>query len=217
MQKVIAVESMTCRPRFSTSKWLTWSSFTASGLLRGIGAVDAVDTRVRSLEDRFRADLGGPQRGGGVGREVRVPGPGGEDHDPALLEVADRPAADVRLGDLGHRDRGLHAGGLAERLERVLEGERIDDRGQHAHVVGAGAVHAPTRSREAPEDVPAADDDGDLDVELGARGRHLLGDALHDGGIDPGPTLGVGERLARELEHDPAESARRHATTPRPP
>ena len=35
MQNVIAVESMTCRPRLSTSKWLTASSFTASGLVRG--------------------------------------------------------------------------------------------------------------------------------------------------------------------------------------
>ncbi len=35
MQKVIAVESMTARRRFSTSKWLTWRSFTASGSWSG--------------------------------------------------------------------------------------------------------------------------------------------------------------------------------------
>ena len=35
MQNVMAVESMTCRPRLNTSKWLTVSSFTASGFVRG--------------------------------------------------------------------------------------------------------------------------------------------------------------------------------------
>jgi hypothetical protein len=56
--------------------------------------------------------------------------------------VADRSTTDVGLGDLGHVDGALHAGGLAELLEHVLERQGVDDRGQHAHVVGLGAVHA---------------------------------------------------------------------------
>jgi hypothetical protein len=37
-----------------------------------------------------------------------MPTPGAEDHDAALLQVPDRPARDVGLGDLAHRDGGLH-------------------------------------------------------------------------------------------------------------
>ena len=114
MQNVIAVESITSSRRFSTSKWLTSVSFTASGSSCGSARVDAVDARVRALQDRLGADLGRAQRGGGVGREVRVAGAGREHDDPALLEVADRAQRDVRLGDLRHRDRGLHARRLAD-------------------------------------------------------------------------------------------------------
>ena len=50
-------------------------------------------------------------------------------------------------------------------LERVLQRQGVDDRGQHAHVVGGGAVHAAGAGRQAAEDVAAADDDGRLDAE----------------------------------------------------
>ena len=121
MQNVIAVESMTCRRRFSTSKWRDLVELHRGGITARVGAVDAVDAGVRALEDRSGADLGGPQRGGGVGREVRVAGPGGEHDHPALLEVADGPPRDVGLGDLGHRDRGLHARRLPDAFQRVLQ------------------------------------------------------------------------------------------------
>ena len=51
-------------------------------------------------------------------------------------------------------------------LERLLQRERVHDRGEHADVVGLGAVHALGRSGQAAEDVAAADDDGDLDAVL---------------------------------------------------
>ena len=68
-------------------------------------------------------------------------------------------------------------------LERVLQRQRVDDRGQHAHVVGGGAVHAAGAGGDAAEDVAAADDDGRLDAErldLGDVG----GDARGDVGVD---------------------------------
>jgi hypothetical protein len=40
------------------------------------------------------------QRGSGIGREERIAGAGGEDHDPAFLEMAQRATADIGLGDL---------------------------------------------------------------------------------------------------------------------
>ena len=74
-----------------------------------------------------------------------IPSAGAEDDDAALLEVPDRAARDVRLGDLAHRDRGLHPGLDALLLEEVLQRQAVHDRAEHAHVVGAGAVHAALR------------------------------------------------------------------------
>ena len=50
--------------------------------------------------------------------------------------------------------------GLAGVLERILQGQAVHDRGEHADVVGGGAVHARRRRRQAAEDVAATDDDG---------------------------------------------------------
>ena len=66
--------------------------------------------------------------------------------------------------------------GWPELLERVLQGEAVDDRGEHAHVVGLGAVHAGAGAGHAPPDVAAADHDGDVDVEVAADLDDLLGE-----------------------------------------
>ena len=175
------------------------------GIEAGIGAVHAVDTRVRALQDRLGTDLGRAQRGGGVGGEVRVAVPGREDHDPALLEVTDRAQRDVRLGDLRHRDRGLHAGRLADGFERVLQRERVDHGGEHAHVVGAGPVHAARRAGHARARC----------CRRPRRPRSRLRDRARASVTSPAmrcttsasmwsPVRAVGERLARELQHHPA-------------
>ena len=58
---------------------------------------------------------------------------------------------------------------------RVGQRERVHHGGQHAHVVGGGAVHADRAAGDAAEDVAAADHDGDFAAEL----RHLLHLAHH--------------------------------------
>src|SRR2546428_13811427 len=83
-----------------------------------IGRVDPVD--LRSLDDRVGADLDGAQRARGVGCEERVAGAGGEDHNTPLLQVADRTAPDVRLGDRAHLARRKGARLQAGTPERVL-------------------------------------------------------------------------------------------------
>ena len=77
---------------------------------------------------------------------------------------------------------------------------RVDDRGQHAHVVGGGAVHAARAGRQAAEDVAAADDDGRLDAEA-LDLADVAGDARGDGGIDA-ELLVAHQGFARQLEED---------------
>jgi len=78
--------------------------------------------------------------------------------------LARSAAADERLGHLRHRDRGRHASLRAAPLQRVPQGDGVDDRGQHPHVVARDAVDALGGRRHAAKDVPAADDDGDLNT-----------------------------------------------------
>src|SRR5580658_8467971 len=74
----------------------------------GVPVVDPLD--LRRLEEGVGVNLHGAKRRSGVGREVRVAGPAGEDDDPTLLEVAYRPPADVRLRDLSDLDGRLNPG-----------------------------------------------------------------------------------------------------------
>ena len=125
-----------------------------------IGRVDAVD--LRRLEERVRADLARPERRCGVRREIRIARAAREDDDAPLLEVADRLALDEGLGELRHLDRRHDARGNADRLEGVHHRKPVDDRREHAHRVARHAVDALPRARQAPEDVPAAQNDADF-------------------------------------------------------
>ena len=126
MQSESAVVSITLRPRSSASRCVSSGRKLASGFSSRVAVVDAVDA-VLAHEDRLRADLERAQRRGGVGREERVAGAAREDDDAALLEVADRAAADVRLRHLADGDRGEDARVDAELLERVLDGEAVEE------------------------------------------------------------------------------------------
>ena len=133
----------------------------------------------------------------GVRGEVGQAGTGAEDDDAVLLHVADGTQGDVGLGDLSHGDGGLDTGGHPGLLNEVLQGQGVHDGSQHAHVVGAGAVHAARGELGAAEEVPASDDDGDLDS-----GAHGLGDLAGGVGDDVGvQTYGSAtEDLTGELE-----------------
>ena len=101
-----------------------------------------------------------------------------------------------------------HAGGDARVLERVLQGEGVDDRRQHAHVVGGGAVHPLRAGREAAEQVAAADHDRGLDAE-GLDLGDLLGDLGRDGRVDAELLL-AHQGFAGEFQQDPADRRGRH-------
>ncbi len=77
---------------------------------------------------------------------------------------------------------------------------RVDDRGQHAHVVGGGAVHALGARGQPPEQVAAANHDADLHAQL-LDLADVGGDAGGDRRVDPELLL-AHERFARQLEED---------------
>ena len=126
-------------------------------VLHRIGGVDAVD--LGGLEDDLRLHFHGAQRRGGVGGEVGIAGARREHHDAALFEVAHGAAANERLGHRAHLDGGEHARRHAGVLERVLQRQGVDHRGEHAHVVAGRAVHAAGAGGQAAKDVAAADHD----------------------------------------------------------
>ncbi len=145
-------------------------------------------------------DLHGAEAGGGVGGEVGVAGAGGEDDDAAFFQVADGAAADVGLGDLVDLDGGHDAAEEAEFLDGVLQGDGVDDGGEHAHVVGGDAVHVDGLLGDAAEEVATADDDADLAAE-GVDGGDLGGDFVDEDGVDA-EAGARGEGFSGELEED---------------
>ena len=71
--------------------------------------------------------------------------------NPPLFEVTERLAQDVGLGDLGDGESGLHSDLRALALDAILQCERVDDGGEHSHVIGGGAVHLAVRLSASPE------------------------------------------------------------------
>ena len=164
----------------------------------GVLVVNAID--LGGLHHHIGTNLGGPQGSGGVGGEEGVAAAGAKDHNPPLLQVADCLPADVGLGHLLHADGALDPGGNPGPLQAVLEGDRIHHRGEHAHVVGRGPVHAGGRALEAAEDVAAAHHDR----QFGARGHHgghITGDRLDDRRVNAVALISH-QRFAAELEQD---------------
>ena len=142
-----------------------------------VGVVNAV--HLRRLEDHIRAHLAGAQRGGGVGGEERIAGAGGENNDFALVELLLGFAADEGFRDVFHFDSGLHHAGDAVVFERAFEGERVHDGGEHADVIGGRAVHPAGGGARAAPEIPAADDDAELEPAF-HRLADFQGDAVDD-------------------------------------
>ncbi len=104
------------------------------------------------------------KRGCGIGGEIRIARTAGEHHDAALLQVPYGAASDERLGHLVHLDGAHHAGEDVLLFQSVLQGQGIDDRGEHAHVVGGYAVHLLGLLGNATKEVAAANHDGDFNA-----------------------------------------------------
>ena len=133
--------------------------------------------------------------------EKRIARAGREDHHPPLLQMPDRTAADVVLADLVNLQGRHDARVRALTFERVLHRQRVDDRGQHAHLVGRHAVHARLGQTRAAKDVAAADHEPDLDAPGGDFGD-LVRNSTDDGRIDA-VLLAAQQRFATEFQQNP--------------
>ena len=89
----------------------------------------------------------------------------GKDDHAALLKVTHSATTDVRLRDLVHEDGRHYAALHPSLLECILQGNGVDDRGKHAHVVGGHAVHFLGLLGDAAKEVAAADYDADLHTQ----------------------------------------------------
>ena len=118
----------------------------------------------------------------------------------ALFQVAHGAAADVRLGDLVHEYGAHHPALHVALFQRVLQGDGVDDRGKHAHVVAAHPVHLPGLLFHAAEEIPATHHQADFDAQ-GMNLGQLAGNLGHFIGVQAKAAL-ASERLSRKLEHD---------------
>ena len=87
-------------------------------------------------------------------------------------------------------------------FQGVLQGEGIDDGGEHPHVVAGGPFDAAFAAWQASKNIAAADDDDDLDAEI-PHLADLLRHVLHGLRTDADAGLAA-ERLAAELQQNPA-------------
>ena len=86
--------------------------------------------------------------------------------------------------------------GNALLLDRILHGKRIDDRGEHAHMVGRGAVHARALAA-APKVAAAQITSADLHPHI-VDADQLVDYAGDDGFVQAEPCL-ARERFARKF------------------
>jgi decaprenylphospho-beta-D-erythro-pentofuranosid-2-ulose 2-reductase len=151
----------------------------------GVGVVDAVHS-VLGDEQRVGFQLKRPLHGRVVGGHVGLADAACQHHDEAAVEVMHGLEPDERLGDAVYRYRGHHPDiRVGPCGERAPQHERVHHGAEHADVVRFRPADPPPLGHPAPEVVPAADDDRDLDAEVVHR-QHLVGDPGEARGIDTG-------------------------------
>ena len=97
--------------------------------------------------------------------------------------MAHGAAADVVLAHIVDLQCAHHAHARSQFFQRVLHGECVDHRGQHAHLVTGHPVHAAGSQARTAEDVAPADDQADFRACI-AGFDDLAGDTANHRGID---------------------------------
>jgi hypothetical protein len=86
---------------------------------------------------------------------------------------------------------------------RVLQRQRVDDGGQHPHVIARGALDAVFAAGQTAKNVPAADDHDHLHAKF-AHLADLPGHVAHRLGANADAVFAT-KRLAAELEQNPGK------------
>ena len=119
--------------------------------------------------------------------------------------MTNRSTPDIGLRYLGHVDSTLYPGCRAEAFQRVLQGETVHYRGQHAHVVGLGRVHTVACTLYAAPDVATAHHHRDVYIEVALHRDNIGCDSAHGVAVDA-VFERTRERLTRQLQKDPVPS-----------
>ena len=86
--------------------------------------------------------------------------------------------ANVWLGQLIHENGTHHAALYAALFKRVLQSDGVDHGGEHAHAVGAHAIHLPGLSFDAAENVTSAHHNSNFHAQ-GVNFSQLAGNLRH--------------------------------------
>src|SRR5579871_5018439 len=88
-------------------------------------------------------------------------------------------------------------------FQSVLQCQRVDHGGQHAHVISGDAVHVTRLFRHTTEEISSADDQSDFHAEI-VYVLDLRGDGVNAAGFDPKAFV-PGQRFTGELEKNAFE------------
>jgi hypothetical protein len=169
------------------------------GVFAGIIGVDTID--IGGFEDEIAIGFASTEGGGGVGGEEGAANAGGVNDNTVFVEMVEGTAAEIGFGNGPHFDSGHHAGGNIALFEGVLEGEAVDDGGEHAHIVGDGLVNLVALGELAAEDIATANDNGELDAVVVDDFDEILSD-LVVGRERDAVIFSVPEEFAAEFEED---------------
>jgi hypothetical protein len=122
--------------------------------------------------------------------------------------MPDGATPDEGLGNLVHFDGRLHAGEDILFFERILERKRVDDGGQHPHVIGGDAIHVLGLVGDSTKKIAPAYNNRHLNAKTVYVGK-LGCDFMNAFGIDAEALIG-GKGFAGDFQQDALEDRSRH-------
>ena len=138
-----------------------------SRVLDRVCSVDAID--LGGLHDDVAFAFNGAESGAAVRRKERIAGTGGEDDHGTRRQKLESLASVEEYADRFHADSGHHHGIDTLLVESVLHGKAVHHGAEHTHSIALGAVHAASRSRNAANEVAAANHERNLHALLDDR------------------------------------------------
>src|SRR5215813_12143234 len=90
--------------------------------------------------------------------------------------------------DLGHRNGALNAGRHSKFFESILQGQRVDHRCEHSHVIAGSPLDPAFTSTESSKNVSATHYDHDLNPHI-SHLADLFSHILYRGRINSNPRL----------------------------